>query len=651
MLTPLCIAAALITVQPEPAPDNGGISLPDGFAAVVVHEGVGPARHIAVRDNGDIYVALRRTGDGGIVCLRDEDGDGKVTIGGWPAIGTDAELLTPEFVGGDGNPIDVDLVYMIDSSSPDRNKNGISGYYDDNGNGIWDPGSEDAVDYDSTHDVWADQQLGYRDGFIDYKDRYVKIDGRLVFLVAAADWAAAQGSVYDAIEGAIRPAKGESPVEFEASEDILPDIDSDSFSDTQNALYAAADGAEFWTQVAENLGVGVGALADYVEPGIDPDAPQFLRLDSDDDGDGLPDNFITAYWEKMPFNSPVQSDWYYRPVFRNMVFSDVVIPVGLNGLFDNCTMVGVTRIEGYANNDHINWALYGGLEGDGVVPPSPIGDPLDKSDFDRYVTGSVIDGPSNYDDFPDPPIIDGVLRLGADRDTKNWSNNVRFHDTLFVGSLIADVPGTYTHLRNKAQITGACRFTDVHPSEPNNALLNPEPGDLEEIAKSSLMMPNYSVDIGTFNSPPEQNIALRGAVVAGILDIRGNASIDGALLLTFNPVLGASPLVDPFGVPLGNPADFNASIGYFGPEDGDAESLDPANLPYEDGVKMDGLADLGPDTPPSPAQIAAGATAVPFHGYGRIELRFNPDMTMPDGLMLPLSSQMLPDTYREGTRR
>lgn len=588
----------------------------------------------------------------------DEDGDGKITIGGWPAIGTAAATRSPEFVDGDGNPIDVDLVYMIDSSSPDRNKNGISGYYDSNGNGIWDPGSEDAVDYDAAHDVWADQQLGYRDGFIDYKDKYVKVDGRLVFLVAAEDWAAAQGSVYDAIEGSIRPASGESPVEFEASEDLLPDIDSDSFSETQNALYAAADGEEFWTQVALNLGVSVAELDDYIELGLDPDAPQFQRLDPDSDSDGLPDNFITAYWEKMPFNSPAQADWYYRPVFKNMIFSDVIIPVGLNGLFDNCTMVGVTRIEGYANNDHVNWSLYGGLEGDGVLPPSPNDDPLDKSDFDRYTTGVVTDGPSNYDEFPDPPVIDGVVRLGAERDTKNWSNNVRFHDTLFVGSLISDVPGTYTHLRNKIQLTGACRFTDVHPSEPNNAELNPEPGDLEEIAKSSLMTPNYSVDIGTFNSPPEQNVALRGAVVAGILDIRGNASIDGALLLTFDPVLGSSPLVDPFGVPLGNPADFNASIGYFGPEDGDAESLNPADLPEEDGVKIvgwdlngDGLADLGPDTPPSPAQIAAGATAVPFHGYGRIGLRFNPDMVMPDGLMLPLSSHMLPDTYREGTRR
>jgi glucose/arabinose dehydrogenase len=52
-------------------------SVPEGFDAKVFAEGVGRARHIAVRGNGDVYVALRRPTDGhGVVALRDDDGDG-----------------------------------------------------------------------------------------------------------------------------------------------------------------------------------------------------------------------------------------------------------------------------------------------------------------------------------------------------------------------------------------------------------------------------------------------------------------------------------------------------------------------------------------------------------------------------------------------
>lgn len=63
------------------ATDNGGITLPDGFKAVVVADTIGAARHIAVRDNGDIYVALRHPKNGGgIAAMRDTDGDGKADV-------------------------------------------------------------------------------------------------------------------------------------------------------------------------------------------------------------------------------------------------------------------------------------------------------------------------------------------------------------------------------------------------------------------------------------------------------------------------------------------------------------------------------------------------------------------------------------------
>lgn len=58
--------------------ENGGLELPEGFEAQAVVNGLeGNARHLAVRDNGDIYVKLRLPDNkGGNAVLRDRDGDG-----------------------------------------------------------------------------------------------------------------------------------------------------------------------------------------------------------------------------------------------------------------------------------------------------------------------------------------------------------------------------------------------------------------------------------------------------------------------------------------------------------------------------------------------------------------------------------------------
>ena len=60
-------------------PDNAGLTLPEGFCALVAADGLGTARHAVVAPNGDLYVALQsgKGKTGGVVALRDENGDGR----------------------------------------------------------------------------------------------------------------------------------------------------------------------------------------------------------------------------------------------------------------------------------------------------------------------------------------------------------------------------------------------------------------------------------------------------------------------------------------------------------------------------------------------------------------------------------------------
>lgn len=87
---------------PAGSTDNGGLFLPDNFEALVVVDSIGKARHLAVNDNGDIYVKLTfnraMKGSGGTVGLRDLNKDGRadsiVYFGDYKDIGGSAVGMT-----------------------------------------------------------------------------------------------------------------------------------------------------------------------------------------------------------------------------------------------------------------------------------------------------------------------------------------------------------------------------------------------------------------------------------------------------------------------------------------------------------------------------------------------------------------------------
>jgi glucose/arabinose dehydrogenase len=69
-----------VASTPRCDPDNGGIRVADGHCALVFADHLGKARQLVVTPRGDVYVAVADAPNGlpgGIVALRDGDGDGR----------------------------------------------------------------------------------------------------------------------------------------------------------------------------------------------------------------------------------------------------------------------------------------------------------------------------------------------------------------------------------------------------------------------------------------------------------------------------------------------------------------------------------------------------------------------------------------------
>ena len=438
--------------------------------------------------------------------------------------------------------VDLQLARLIDEAKPDRNGDGFPS-------------------------MPADNVLGWKDGVLDVMDTYAKVRGRLVFAVYRSEWEVAHGDSYQTIvQGPIQPGLGEPAVIFEADERELPEITVGNFEtalawfELQVPADPPAAPVDFNAQVAAGLAAG-GTL---ILPTGDP---------------------AEINWEAIPYGAQAADDYFDRPIYRDMTFTNVRIPMGLNGLFENCEFRGVTFIETEPDCVHENWNFAGALEQVEIAPGSGI------FIYELRFPGVTAD----LHGVPVP-------------DTKLFSNNVRFHDCTFIGSVAGDTPLEHTHWRNHLQFTGETRFY-IHADDPDldgqpdaadiQAVINAmDIGVLQELRKSSILLPGWSAGIVAFTSDQAADpvdipeVKLKGTIVAGTLEARGTLDFHGTLMTTFRAVAGEGPLF--YG---GHPSDFKTAIGFFGPGDCD---------------------------------------------FGRITLRDDPDRTLPDGIPWHLSVEPAP---------
>jgi len=116
--------------------------------------------------------------------------------------------------------------------------------------------------------------------------------------------------------------------------------------------------------------------------------------------------------------------------------------------------------------------------------------------------------------------FEGVFFVEADSHVGWWSsyNNVRFEDCVFNGIIVTDVPDDFQATRNVLYFTGSSLF------------------DNDYMEEATVLAPNFNVNIGnTKELEDEDESVLTGLVVGGIVDVRGNANINGTILSMFTP--------------------------------------------------------------------------------------------------------------------
>ncbi|MEN6424538.1 MAG: pilus assembly PilX N-terminal domain-containing protein [Phycisphaerales bacterium] len=178
-----------------------------------------------------------------------------------------------------------------------------------------------------------------------------------------------------------------------------------------------------------------------------------------------------------------------RYIYENKTIRNVVVDQGTNALFKNCTFEGV---------------LYVDTNYDGPTVPLP-------SSYTSSAISSFLSTTKNY-------------------------NNTRFENCTFNGVIVTNTPQALNSnwwMGNNLYFTGEATF--------NNQ---------SDVQEATILAPHFNVNIGNTNPDVGENNVLTGAIVGGIVDVRGNAEIYGTIISMADTSAYSSGYVTNIGVTL-----------------------------------------------------------------------------------------------------
>jgi len=141
--------------------------------------------------------------------------------------------------------------------------------------------------------------------------------------------------------------------------------------------------------------------------------------------------------------------------------------------------------------------------------------------------------------------FEGVLYVDCATSGSTYYNNVRFENCTFHGTIVSNVPQVFKWMHNCLYFTGSATFEN------------------RATAEATILAPHLNVNLGNCNPAAGENNVLRGAIVGGIVDVRGNAEVFGTIISMCDTSQWSSGYVTNIGATT---------------EDGGSETVEPGDI-------------------------------------------------------------------------
>jgi len=140
-----------------------------------------------------------------------------------------------------------------------------------------------------------------------------------------------------------------------------------------------------------------------------------------------------------------------------------------------------------------------------------------------------------------------VLYIDCSKSGSSYYNNVRFENCTFNGVMVTDVPETFKWMYNCLYFTGEATFNNSSSTQ-----------------EATILAPHFNVNLGNTNPEQSENNVLTGAIIGGIVDVRGNAQIYGTIISMCDTTQWPSGYVTNIGATLDDGGSETTELGDIG---------------------------------------------------------------------------------------